>query len=200
MAKVTGAWPLPAEIGQTLDDSAAPLAPASQDLSAELVCQSQLLLSGVALGTTCAGRLFFPQLATLVVRGRLVVQVEKADPATLAVQIADILNQTTAHHLAIEELGLELAQRSVMPTLLLGAIAWPLRGLGSAVAVLSAMPGAPSYAKGFMPIANLAVTNPWFRIQPTSQLPRLRLFCFHHAGGAASAYRLWQQSLPARCS
>lgn len=48
-----------------------------------------------------------------------------------------------------------------------------------------------------MPITHTPPSNPWFRIQPAAWPVRLRLFCFHHAGGAASAYRLWQAHLPA---
>ncbi len=39
--------------------------------------------------------------------------------------------------------------------------------------------------------------NPWLRISRPIPTPRLRLFCFPYAGGAASIYRTWQQHLPA---
>jgi len=39
--------------------------------------------------------------------------------------------------------------------------------------------------------------QPWFRISQPRPQARLRLFCFPHAGGAASAYRTWPQQLPA---
>jgi Cu2+-exporting ATPase len=92
--------------------------------------------------------------ATLLVRGRLAVQVEKAGQATLAVQIAEILNQTTAHHLQVEERGLALAEKSVLPAVLLSVAALPLRGFRSAVAVLSAMPGVDMYFAGPLALLN----------------------------------------------
>lgn len=92
--------------------------------------------------------------ATLVLRGRLYVRVEKAGQSTLAAQIAEILNQTTAHHLAVEERGLMLADKLVLPSLLLSAIALPLQGLHSAVAVLSAMPGVDMYFAGPLALLN----------------------------------------------
>lgn len=39
-------------------------------------------------------------------------------------------------------------------------------------------------------------TNPWIKTQSTNPDPRLRLFCFPYAGGAASTYRTWYQHLP----
>lgn len=92
--------------------------------------------------------------ATLLVRGRLVVRVEKAGQTTLAAQIAQILERTTAHHLAVEERGLALAEESVMPSLLISAITLPLRGFYSAVAVLSAMPGIDMHFAGPLALLN----------------------------------------------
>lgn len=92
--------------------------------------------------------------ATLIVRGRLVVRVEKAGQTTLAAQIAQILERTTAHHLAVEERGLALAEGSVMPSLLISAATLPLRGFYSAVAVLSAMPGIDMHFAGPLALLN----------------------------------------------
>ncbi len=39
--------------------------------------------------------------------------------------------------------------------------------------------------------------NLWLRISRPNPNPRLRLFCFPYAGGAASIYRSWPQHLPA---
>jgi medium-chain acyl-[acyl-carrier-protein] hydrolase len=38
--------------------------------------------------------------------------------------------------------------------------------------------------------------NPWIMYSRTTASERLRLFCFSHAGGAASSYRTWKESLP----
>ncbi len=39
-------------------------------------------------------------------------------------------------------------------------------------------------------------TDAWVRFPQPNPLARLRLFCFPHAGGGASLYRLWPQGLP----
>lgn len=38
--------------------------------------------------------------------------------------------------------------------------------------------------------------NAWLHRFPTASAPVARLFCFHHAGGNAMAFRLWQGALP----
>jgi Cu2+-exporting ATPase len=90
----------------------------------------------------------------LVERGQLYVRVEKAGRETLAMQIGEILNRTTAYHLKVEERGLALAEKSVLPSLGLSAATLPLRGFNSAVAVLSAMPGADMYYAGPVALLN----------------------------------------------
>lgn len=41
-------------------------------------------------------------------------------------------------------------------------------------------------------------TNPWLaQTRPLAQVPQLNLFCFPYAGGGASIFRTWQDSLPA---
>jgi len=40
-------------------------------------------------------------------------------------------------------------------------------------------------------------TSLWLNCRPADALPRLRLFCFPHAGGGATAYRSWNDALPA---
>lgn len=39
-------------------------------------------------------------------------------------------------------------------------------------------------------------TNRWLAYRKPRPHAKLRLFCFHYAGGAASVYRTWQESLP----
>ena len=92
--------------------------------------------------------------ATLVVSGRLFVRVEKAGQSTLAAQIAEMLTQTTTYQLTLEARGLTLAEKAVLPSLLISALAWPLRGLRSAVAVLSVMPGVDMYFAGPLALLN----------------------------------------------
>lgn len=38
--------------------------------------------------------------------------------------------------------------------------------------------------------------SPWFINFPVNKEPRLRLFCFHYAGGNATIFRLWSEKLP----
>lgn len=38
--------------------------------------------------------------------------------------------------------------------------------------------------------------NPWIQHRVHNPAATLRLFCFHHAGGAAHVFRLWQRRLP----
>jgi len=42
-----------------------------------------------------------------------------------------------------------------------------------------------------------AVAEPWILFRRPSQQARVRLFCFHHAGGNALVYRGWTTALPA---
>jgi medium-chain acyl-[acyl-carrier-protein] hydrolase len=39
-------------------------------------------------------------------------------------------------------------------------------------------------------------SNPWLAHRTNNPLARLRLFCFHHAGGAANVFRDWAHRLP----
>ena len=79
--------------------------------------------------------------ATVVLSGRIQVQVEKTGEATLAAQIGHILANTLDYHLSIEQRGRELADGWVVPSLLATGLAGVMLGLPSAVAVLSNMPG-----------------------------------------------------------
>jgi Cu2+-exporting ATPase len=92
--------------------------------------------------------------ATLVTRGQLRVRVEKAGRETLVMQIGEILNRTTAFHLTVENRGLALAEKSVLPSLALSAVVLPLLGLTNALAVLSAMPGVDMYYAGPLALLN----------------------------------------------
>ena len=92
--------------------------------------------------------------ATQVLSGSLQVLVEKTGKETLAMQIAEILQNTTSYHLAIEERGRMLAEKTVLPILLLSGLAWPLLGFGSAVALLYAMPGVDMIFAGPLALLN----------------------------------------------
>jgi Cu2+-exporting ATPase len=74
--------------------------------------------------------------STMVITGKLHIQVEKAGHETLAAQIGDILNKTLDYKQQIIATSQTIADRSALPTLLLSALALPVRGLSSALAIL----------------------------------------------------------------
>lgn len=75
--------------------------------------------------------------ATVVLTGRILLQVEKAGEASLAAQIGTILNRTASYQRQLEAKGVELANRSTLPLLVLSGVALPLVGATGAVAVLA---------------------------------------------------------------
>jgi heavy metal translocating P-type ATPase len=76
--------------------------------------------------------------ATVVLSGRLLVQVEKSGTATVAAQISEILNQTADYKSTIEARCQQLADRSVLPTLGIGSLAFLTQGIVGGVAAISA--------------------------------------------------------------
>ncbi len=75
---------------------------------------------------------------TLVLSGRVFVQVEQAGDQTMATRIGDILVETAAHKTAIESRGLELADKGALPNLVVSLVAYPFFGLTGATAALGA--------------------------------------------------------------
>ncbi|MFN8488407.1 MAG: heavy metal translocating P-type ATPase [Caldilineaceae bacterium] len=75
--------------------------------------------------------------ATLMLTGSAHVQVQKAGAETNAAQISKILAQTTAHQTELASKGLEIANKSALPTLLLAGLACPIVGFPGAVALLA---------------------------------------------------------------
>jgi medium-chain acyl-[acyl-carrier-protein] hydrolase len=47
--------------------------------------------------------------------------------------------------------------------------------------------------------ATVKTINPWLVNYKAAAHPRLRLFCFHYAGGGAHVYRDWAEALPSFC-
>ncbi|MBV7331435.1 heavy metal translocating P-type ATPase [Chloroflexi bacterium TSY] len=92
--------------------------------------------------------------ATVVLSGRVHIQVEKTGEATLAAQIGEVLANTLDYHLSLEQRGRELADRWVAPSLTLTGLAAILRGMEGAVAVLSNMPGIDMMLLGPMTLLN----------------------------------------------
>ena len=79
--------------------------------------------------------------ATLVLAGRIVVKVERTGEETLAAKIAGILARTAAYKQTVEAKSTAVGDRWAAPTLGLAAVATPLRGVRSGLALLLSSPG-----------------------------------------------------------
>ena len=76
--------------------------------------------------------------ATIVLTGRIDIQVEKTGTETIAAQIGEILNHTAEFELSLQTRGEQMAHKTVLPTLATSALALLTLGSYSSVAVLSA--------------------------------------------------------------
>jgi Cu2+-exporting ATPase len=74
--------------------------------------------------------------STLVLSGKIYIQVEKAGQDTVAAQIGDILNSTADFKSNILSRGEKIIEQGARPTLALSALALPLLGTQSALATL----------------------------------------------------------------
>ncbi|MEZ4868152.1 MAG: heavy metal translocating P-type ATPase [Caldilineaceae bacterium] len=80
--------------------------------------------------------------STVVLSGRLCIEVEKAGSATVAAQITDMLSQTTDFKRTLQSRTDRWLNRMALPILGVSALALPFAGVGGAVAVLWYYPGA----------------------------------------------------------
>ncbi|NJO15523.1 MAG: heavy metal translocating P-type ATPase [Thioploca sp.] len=76
--------------------------------------------------------------ATLLMSGKIYVQVDKAGNETVAAKIGEIISKTTDYKLSLQTRGEQIADQSALPTLTMGAITLPILGPTSAVAILYA--------------------------------------------------------------
>lgn len=76
--------------------------------------------------------------STLLLSGRLFIQVEKTGQNTLTAQIGEVLKQTASYQTETELKGQALADKTVLPNLAVSLLALPVVGLRGAVAVLGA--------------------------------------------------------------
>ncbi|MEM7124933.1 MAG: heavy metal translocating P-type ATPase [Chloroflexota bacterium] len=74
--------------------------------------------------------------ATVVLAGRIVVQVEKTGAETAAAQVGQILSETSNFTSGVQLRGKEIADRAAGPTLLLSILALPLVGPSRTLAIL----------------------------------------------------------------
>jgi Cu2+-exporting ATPase len=75
--------------------------------------------------------------STVMVAGKIHVSVEKSGEATATAKIAEILNNTAGYRLASQQRGEQLADKAVIPTLAVGALALGTMGPQGAAAVLN---------------------------------------------------------------
>ena len=78
---------------------------------------------------------------TLVLMGKILIQVEKAGAATTAAQIGAILNQTIDYKQQIESRSVALSNAAALPTLAISAVALPFVGVNGALGVLESAVG-----------------------------------------------------------
>ncbi|MEM7538291.1 MAG: HAD-IC family P-type ATPase, partial [Chloroflexota bacterium] len=79
--------------------------------------------------------------ATVVLSGKLFIQVEKAGTETLAAKVGDTLNRTTDYRMNIQSDAIAFVDKMSVPTLILSGFALPFAGLSGALAVLWNVPG-----------------------------------------------------------
>ena len=79
--------------------------------------------------------------ATVVLSGSIAIRVERTGAATVVASIEEILNRTTEHTSAVELKGKVIADRTIVPTLTLAAVAQLLLGDTAGVCMLALYPG-----------------------------------------------------------
>lgn len=94
------------------------------------------------------------QAATVVLRGRIYVRVEKTGADTTAAQIGEILNRTTEQHLGMEQRALAIAEKSLWPMIAAGTVALPLAGFSGALAILGS-----NFVMNLVPLRLLTMLN-----------------------------------------
>lgn len=90
---------------------------------------------------------------TLVITGTLDLRVEKAGDQTVVAQITDVLTNTIDYTSTLESKGRMIAERSVMPILLLSLASMPFLGVMPSLAILFSYFGAPM--RGLAPLSVL---------------------------------------------
>lgn len=91
---------------------------------------------------------------TVVLSGRIYLQVERTGADTVAAQIGEILRRTADYKSSIQAKGEEISDRSVLPTLGLSALTMAALGPNSAIAVIGA-----NYAEILRVVSPLGMLN-----------------------------------------
>lgn len=79
--------------------------------------------------------------STLILSGKIHVQAEKAGQETVAAQLIKIINNTSEYKTLAESKSDQIVNQSVLPTILLSTMAYPVAGVSGALAVLSSCGG-----------------------------------------------------------
>lgn len=91
--------------------------------------------------------------STIVLSGKIHIQVETSGQTTVAAQIGELLNNTAERKLGLQTRGEQLADKAALPTLALSALALPIVGTSGALAILGSFIGAD--IRIFAPISTL---------------------------------------------
>ena len=75
--------------------------------------------------------------STVMVAGKVYVEVEKAGSETASAKISQILNDTAGYKLTSQHKGERLADKAVIPTLALASVGMATLGPAGAVAILN---------------------------------------------------------------
>ena len=95
--------------------------------------------------------------STVVLSGKILIEVEKAGEDTVAAQIGDILSRTADFKSSLQSWGEKIGDRSVPPTLGIGILTLPVLGPTSALAALNSCFGL--YMRVLAPLSMLTYLN-----------------------------------------
>ncbi|KHD07774.1 hypothetical protein PN36_11340 [Candidatus Thiomargarita nelsonii] len=123
------------QVGDTIVVHASEIIPADGIIKQGIASIDQHRLTGEAQPAekTVGDSVF---ASTLVLSGKLHIQVEKTGKETVAAQIGKILSEMSNFTLSIQTRGEKLTDKSALPTLVLSGVALPLVGTNGALALL----------------------------------------------------------------
>jgi Cu2+-exporting ATPase len=143
--------------GDTVVVNAGELIPVDGVIAQGMASVDQQMLTGEAqpVEKSVGDRVF---ALTLLLTGKILVEVEEAGKTTTAAQIGQLLNRTTEFRAGVQLHAETLAQKTVWPTLALSLLTWPLLGPMGAVAVVAA-----HFGNRMNAISGIGILN-YFRI------------------------------------
>ena len=141
------------QIGDILVVHAGQIVPVDGTIIAGMATVDQHMLTGEAqpvektIGSTLLA-------GTLLISGKVDVQVEKTGTETTAGQIGQILNQTAQYNTTTALKVIEMSDRFALPTLALSAVSWPFIGPARAVSLMGANSTFTTYMSGTLAVLN----------------------------------------------